>query len=142
LLPIRNKKMIKSSKINIALLILCAFVFRLLFVNISNISSLNTQHTNSIVKHHFSIKMKRRKHIEASQDNTKNRDYSITTEVYEEDSDDDDNEIKSNAFVLVESLSPLASSQTENKLSNFTSLSKHFSYSSSPRYLTFQAFRI
>ncbi|HXB39357.1 MAG TPA: hypothetical protein VNZ49_02375 [Bacteroidia bacterium] len=58
--------MCKNLKINIALLLCTMFVFRVLFVNISLLSSSDTPQTKSLLAKHFRTIQKRRRHIQAN----------------------------------------------------------------------------
>jgi hypothetical protein len=75
-------------KINTAIFIFLAFIFRLLFVNIGLLSSLSSPQTNKLLSSHFAASQKRRRAPEvASQSSPK--DYTIV-EVCEEGSDNEE----------------------------------------------------
>ena len=126
--------MLKSIKINTAILIFSAFIFRLLFVNIGIISSLNTEKNNSFIKAYFSTIMKRSRHFEVL-NNSINYEYSAV-EICEEDSNDE-NQFKSNPFFY-----SIVANKTKNKLKKSYLSNKYFSYTSSYRYLIFHVFRV
>jgi hypothetical protein len=130
--------MSKSFKVNTAILICTAFVFKLLFVNIGVISSLNTKQNTRFVKAHISALKKRRRHSEPL-NNSGNCEYSVV-EIYEEDPNND--EFKSNPFFLIQVLYSLAARKAENNLTKLTLSSKYFSDIPLHRYLTFHVFRI
>lgn len=131
--------MVGRIKINTAILICLAFVLRLLFVNIGLISSLDTKHNNSIIKTHFSSTIKKRRHIQSS-NNLVNAGYSAV-EICEEDSDEVSQQ-KSNPFLLLQFLFSFFSSKIYDQVERVTQFYNYLSYKSSHRYLAFQVFRI
>jgi uncharacterized protein YqkB len=131
--------MLKPLKINTAIIICIAFIFRLLFVNIGLISSLETQQNNRIIKAHFSSTIKKRRHIQSS-NNIVNSGYS-TVEICEEDSDEV-SQIKSNPFLLLQFLFSFFSSKINDQVEKINQFYNYLSYKSSHRYLAFQVFRI
>ncbi len=126
--------MIKTVKINTALLLCTAFIIRILFVNIGIISSLNTQENNVIIKAHYSTIMKRRKLFDAL-NNSKNCDYS-TIEICEEDFDDH-NEFKPSLFFVKQFLYSMVAIKKESNLQK-TLFYKYFLYTSPSRFLVFR----
>jgi len=131
--------MLRGLKINTALVICAAFFFRLLFVNIGIVSSLNTHQNKGVVKAHFSSLMKKRRTVEAP-NSSGNYEYSAI-EICEEGADEN-NFSKSNPFLFTQVLySPVAGkiSNTLQKVKIFQGL---FSYSPLPRYLKLEVFRI
>jgi hypothetical protein len=94
--------MIKSFKISTALMVCTVFLFRLLFVNIGILSSLNNRQNNNVVKKHFSFVMKRRKSVD-DMNNSAQGQYA-EVEICEEDLNDEDNFSKTNNFILISAL--------------------------------------
>lgn len=131
--------MLRNFKINSAVLICMAFVFRLLFVNIGVVSSLNTRQFNSHAKHHFSTLAKKGRSLEAS-DNSGTRDY-LAIEICEEDSDEE-NEIKSDPSSLLQVLYCGVVSKINDGLKKITATHHSLSYTATHRYLAFKVFRI
>jgi hypothetical protein len=125
--------MFRSLKVNTAILICSAFIFRLLFANICIVSSSNAQH-NKGQKSHYSTLMKRRNH---PSDHSKNFGTSVV-EICEEDSDEH-NQFKANPFFLVQVLYSLAAKGIENHLKLF---SRSFPRTLSNQYLVLQVIRI
>lgn len=85
-------------KINTALVICLAFVFRLLFLNISVIPSLNTQRNSNFINEHFSTLMKRRKSVDILSNSNTRENSAI--EICEENSGGEDDLSKTNPFIL------------------------------------------
>ena len=132
--------MFKAIKINTAVLICTAFIFRLLFVNIGLISTLNNNQHNGNIKRHFaSIIKKRRKQFDPIT-SCKNFGYS-TVEALEEDSNDEEL-FKSNFLPLLFLFYSKIENEINAILKKITSFNKHFSYSSSYRYVEYRVFRI
>jgi|SRR5579872_7317510 hypothetical protein len=131
--------MIKNLKISIALLLCTGFFFRILFVNIGVVSSLNTQQNNCVIKSHFSTVMKRSKHFEVLNNNFTKCEDSLP-EICEENPDDDEQD-RSNPFFLIQVLYSHAAGEIKNDLQKI-SLGRHNPYASSNRCLIFQTFRI
>jgi hypothetical protein len=132
--------MLRGLKINTAALICVAFIFRLLFVNIGLVSSLNTSQNNSTIKRLFSTVIKKRRKQFDPITSSKNTGYS-TVEILEEDSNDEEL-FKLNPFPLLF----IFYSQIENKikdtLKKITPFNKHFSFNSSNRHVEYRVFRI
>ena len=127
-------------KINTAVLICTAFVFRLLFVNIGLVSSLNTSQNNSTIKRHFSSVIKKRR----NQVDPVNNPISFgcsSAEILEESSDDDD-QFKLSAFNLLIVFNSKVEIKIQDVLKKITSFNKRFSFRSSERYIEYQVFRI
>lgn len=122
-------------KINTALLICFAFIFRLLFINIGVTSSLNTKQTNLSAKKQVLSNT----HFEPL-NSSSDLMYS-TLDMLEEDSSDE-NQFKLNPFVLVYVLYFNEKAKIENTFKNFTSSNWHFAYNASYRYLEYRVFRI
>lgn len=132
--------MFRRLKINTAVLICTAFVFRLLFVNIGLVSSLNTSHNNSTIKHHFSsIIKKRRKQFDPTT-SSKTIGFSVV-EITEEDSNDEE-QFKLNPFTLFCVFYSKVESKITNVLKNITHFNQHFAFNSSHRYIEYRVFRI
>lgn len=126
-------------KINIALFICTAFIFKLLFVNISFISSSNISQNNTSVKEYFSTIVKKTTSAEIA-NNTKTSEYPVL-EICEENSDDDD-QFKSNPFFAIQLFYSLIIHKTKDSLEKITPFYNHLSYTSSHRYLAFRVFRL
>lgn len=94
--------MLGSLKIKTALLICTAFAFRLLFVNIGIISSLNTHLNSTFINTHFSTIMKRRRNVDPL-NNSGVREYS-QIEICEENSNSKDNLFKTKLFFLLKTI--------------------------------------
>ncbi len=87
-------------KINTALLICTAFVFRLLFVNIGLLPSSNNSQVNHEVTKHFStIQKKRKRHTESTVQSTV-IDYS-SEEFFEEGSGNKEEQVKKESPVIL-----------------------------------------
>ncbi len=118
-----------------SLLICLTFILRLLFVNIGLISSLNTKQNNSNIRSHFSSIMKRRKGPDIIK-GTENRQCT-TTEICEENSNDEDNISKHPPLVLLRTLYSFILNKTSLSRTNaflesvnfHLSLRKHLSLS-------------
>lgn len=128
--------MIRNLKISTALLLFAIFVFRMLFLNIGLFSSLQSQKDSTSKKTYFSNTMKKRMTFGAQND-SKNAGYS-EIEICDEDGDDD-HLFKITPFIILQSFYSLGANNTKNKLTPFH---RSFSFSASPRYLTFRVFRI
>jgi hypothetical protein len=132
--------MLGRLKINTAVLICSAFIFRLLFVNIGLVSSLNTRQNNSTIKHLFSTVIKKRRKQFDPITNTKNSGYS-TVEILEEDSNDEEL-FKLNSFPLLFIFYSKIENKIKDTLKKITPFNKHFSFNSSNRHVEYQVFRI
>ena len=130
--------MVQNLKINIALLLCMGFVFRILFVNIGVISSLNTLQNNSVIKSHFSTVMKRSKHFDVLSNSIKFEDSLL--EICEENPNAN-KQLKSNLFFLIQILYSLVTDEIKSKFQK-TTFDKKISFTPSSRYLIFQTFRI
>ena len=86
-------------KIHTALIIAVAFIFRLLFVNISSITSIGNANTKQLISTHFSSKLKKRKRSNEVIVSTIAEKASVV-EVFEEDRDQEELESKINHPVL------------------------------------------
>lgn len=131
--------MLGGLKIKTALIICSAFIFRILFVNIGIISSLNTIQNAGIIKSHFSSIIKKRKQVDAKNSNG-NSAY-VVAEICEEDSNEE-KEIKSNPLLLIQILYSFIASKIETSLKNTLPLSDHFAFFSSKKHLVLQVIRI
>ncbi len=123
-------------KINIALFICFAFIFRLLFVNIGVTSSLNVKQNqnNAFVKKQVSSTT----NFEPL-NNSSDLMYS-SLDMLEEDSSDE-NQFKLSAFVL-SYVFYFNEHKIENVFKKLTSFNRYFSYNASYRYLEYRVFRI
>ena len=127
-------------KINIAVLICTAFVFRLLFVNIGLVSGLNTNQNKSTVKRHFStVIKKRRKQFDPVTTNNCNGYSSV--EFLEEDTDNEEL-FRLNAFPLLFLFHSKIELKIKDVLKRITPFNKHFAFNSSNRHLEYRVFRI
>lgn len=131
--------MFRMLKINTTLLICSAFIFRILFVNIGLVSSLNTQQNSNSVKKYFSTILKKRKNFDSVY-NSIGFGYS-SAEILEECSDDDE-QFKLSPFNLLIIFNSKVENKIKNVLKKITSFNKRFSFSSSERYIEYQVFRI
>lgn len=131
--------MLKALKINIAAFICLAFIFRLLFINIGIVSSLNTHQNKASVKHHFSSATKSRRYVDSAS-NPISMGYSSVA-IVEEDFDDDE-QFKLNSLSLPHVFYSNIETKIECTLKKITSFNKYFSFNSSHRYLEYQVFRI
>lgn len=132
--------MLPSTKINTAVIICAAFIFRLLFVNIGLVSSLNTSQNNSTIKRHFSTVIKKRRKNFDPITNSKNFGYSVV-EILEEDSNDEE-QFKLNPFLILFIFYSKIESKIQNVLKKITPFNKHFSFNSSNRHVEYRVFRI
>lgn len=124
-------------KINTALIICLAFIFRLLFVNLPLLPNVNgASHKGG--KHSSVMKKRRRSPEIAVRSNTK--DYAVI-EVCEENQDNEENEIKTNTPVLLSFLYSLFSNFNLNPGSDnaFDSIKCHLY---PKRYLAFSILRV
>jgi hypothetical protein len=130
--------MLTGIKINISIIICFTFIFRLLFVNISFVSNINSQvvRTN---KSSFSSALKRNRHSE-SFNNFKSEEIQVL-EICEDDSNDDD-KFKSKIFLLTRAFYLLVTNKTIDEAQEIISTDKLLSNTLSHRYIAFQVFRI
>jgi hypothetical protein len=127
-------------KINIAVLICTAFIFRLLFVNIGLVSSLNNRHNNSTINRHFStIIKKRRKQFEPVATDKSNGYSSV--EILEEDKDNKEL-FRLNSFPLLFLFYSKIEFKIQDILKKITPFNKRFAFNSSHRRLEYRVFRI
>lgn len=130
--------MLRNLKINTAILICSAFIFRILFLNIGFISSSDTQNNKNLLKSHFSSIMKRKMQIE-SDENSKNCIFS-SIEICEEEANNNF-QLKLNILSFI----PFLNSYTGTVQStdfNFLPFRQSSPHHSSEKYLIFQVFRI
>ena len=133
--------MMKNVKINTALLVGLAFIFRIVFFNIFVVPSSNTHthETSGLIKSHFSTAMKRRVNFEVA-DNAENSEYSFA-ELLEDEGLKAHNQFESNPFFLVHFLYSLIANEITIKLKDIVPFYNYLSYASSHRYLALQVFR-
>jgi hypothetical protein len=105
----------RGLKINTSIVICATFVFRLLFVNIGLISSLNSHQNNATIKSHFSSVLKRRKIDTIDVSSSKEKS---VIEICEEDLDDDDDQTKTNPFFFIQFLYSFLADKTVSLKSN------------------------
>jgi hypothetical protein len=86
-------------KIYTAIVICTVFVFRLLFVNMGIISSLNAQQNSILAKSHFSTILKRSKHSDISNNSTKNEN--SFPEICERNPSGEEDSVKENSPAIL-----------------------------------------
>jgi hypothetical protein len=131
--------MLTSLKINSALFICSAFIFRLLFVNVGAISSLNTKHTGKPAKSQVTNTLKRRKPCEAS-GKTENGGRPML-EICESDSDDND-KFKVKPSLLITLFYFFVTNKVSYSIQKIIPSGEFLSDALPQRYLLFQVFRI
>ncbi len=131
--------MLGNLKINTALFICSAFIFKFLFLNIGAVSSMTTHQTKQLAKTRFSATAKRNRGSEVA-DHSTACNYS-TLEFCEESSKDDDH-FKLNIFLPLLVLYVLVTGKLSGSLQKIIPSPQHFAYTSSHRYLTLRTFRI
>lgn len=124
-------------KINTALLICLAFIFRLIFVSAGNISSLHSQNSNSNKKQ-FSFAFKKRRNIDPF-DNSATPKYSAV-EISEEDSDDEAQHKLATPLLI--QFNALVIGNAKCQIRAISPFNKHYTYNSAQRHLEFRVFRI
>jgi hypothetical protein len=125
--------MTRHLKINTALFICTAFVFRIVFFNVFVISSSNFQNANRLVKTHFATAMKRRVNIDFS-----NAESYSDAELGEEKKE---SKFESNPFFLLQAVYSLITREMKSKLRGLTLFCNYLSTISSHRYLVLQVLR-
>lgn len=128
--------MLRRLNINTALLICFAFVFRLLFVNISSLVAQSSHPQKSAVKSYTSIVIKRAKHFDVA--TTVLCAQYNSTEFCEEE--DDDEKIKNPR--LVKYIDWLIIHPVKNIFKSIFGVYQSYCYCQSHRYLRLQVFRI
>lgn len=127
-------------KINTAVLICTAFVFRLLFVNIGLVSSLNTNQNNSTIKRHFfTVIKKRRKQFDPVITCKSNGCSAV--EILEEETDNEEL-FRLNTFPLLFIFYSKIELKIKDVLKRINPFNKRFAFNSSRRHLEYQVFRI
>lgn len=132
--------MLGRIKINTAVLICTAFIFRLLFTNIGFAASLNTNQNSNTVKRHFSTVIKKRRKQFDPITTSKTTGYSAV-EIIEEDSNDEEI-FKLNAFPLLSLFYSEIECKIKDTLKKINPFNKHFSFNSSNRHIEYRVFRI
>lgn len=132
--------MLRILNINTAFLICTAFVFRLLFVNLGLVSSLNTNQNNSTIKRHFSTVIKKRRKQFDPVTTCKSNGCSAV-EILEEDTDDEDF-FRLNTFPLLFIFYSKIELKIKDILKRITPFNKRFAFNPSSRHLEYQVFRI
>lgn len=127
-------------KINTALIICLAFVFRLLFVNIGLISSFNTNQNKSTIKRHFSTVIKKRRKQFDPVTTCNSNGYS-SVEILEEGNDNEEL-FRLNAFPLLFLFYSKIELKIKDVLKRITPFNKRFAFNSSNRHLEYRVFRI
>lgn len=130
--------MLGALKINTALFICAAFIFKFLFLNIGAASSITHQATHP-VKNRHSATAKRNKGSEVG-NHSGSCSYS-TLEICEKDPKEDDHFIL-NIFLPLLVLYSLVAGKLSDSLQKIIPSPQHFAYASSHRYLAFRTFRI
>lgn len=133
--PEKETPMLRRLKINTAMLICFAFVFRLLTINIGILTSSDGLQKNHSVKNHFTNVLKRRN---IPSGGTGNSDTPVV-EICEEDADSEDL-FKTNPQSLMQVLYFIFDKSVNSGHKIFSKFSKDFSLSH--RYLMYQVFRI
>jgi hypothetical protein len=128
-----------KGKINTAILICSVFIFRILFIYACLLLSLTAHRDSSFTKKQSSAILKHRNSFEALNDFGKSK-YSVV-EIYEETTDNED-EVKLNPFFFLHLMYSLVASGMDYQPKRVAAFERHFSYSSSYRYLAFQSIRI
>ncbi|WP_317898100.1 hypothetical protein [Aurantibacillus circumpalustris] len=131
--------MLTNLKINSAIVICVAFIFRVLFVNIGIISSLSAQQNKGAIKSHFSSTMKRRKIVETTANPITAENSPM--ELCEGESNEE-NQLKSTPLVLIQILYSFFSNNLKTGLEKTYSFFAYSTFSSSPRFIAFQVFRV
>jgi hypothetical protein len=129
--------MFKGLKINIAIIICVAFLFRLFSLSLSSASSPNE--SNIPESTYLTYVIKKGTSFVESEKNSK----PIFTEIiFSEEDPDDENEHKSFTPILLESFCSLTVRSIESHVKAITPINKHFASNSSQRHLEFGVFRI
>lgn len=131
--------MLGNLKINTALFICSAFIFKFLFLNIGAVSSITTHQATQLAKTRFSATTKRNRGAEVA-DHSATCNYS-TLEICEETPKDDDH-FKLNIFLPLLVLYVLVAGKLSGSLQKIIPSPQHFAYTSSHRYLALRTFRI
>ena len=131
--------MFGNLKINTALFICSAFIFKFLFINVGIVSSSTSHHASHLVKNRFSVTAKRNRGSEVA-DHSAASSYSAL-EFCEENSKDDDH-FKLNIFLPLLVLYALVAGRRSGSLQKVIPSPQHFAYTSSHRYLALRTFRI
>ena len=127
-------------KINIAIIIFLAFIFRLTFMNVYLLTTLETSPANKVIVSHFSNSLKKRKWNTESVIQSNFAIYS-TVEVCEENPDNEEDLIKTNSISILSFLYSLLKIIETSPISN--SLFGTIKYDSYPKkYLTLSTLRI
>lgn len=132
--------MLGRIKINTAFVICSAFIFRLLFINIGFISSFIPNTGSKAVKNQYLADIKKRRKQFDPISNSKTFGYSAV-EILEEDSNDEE-QFKLNPFPTLFIFHSTIENKINNLLKTITPFNKHFSFSSSNRYVEYQVFLI
>lgn len=129
--------MLKGLKINIAIIVCVAFLFRLFSLSLSFVSSSNESNTLASA-YLTSVSKKGIVHVAP----LKNSKSIYTDVVISEEDPDDENEHKSFTPILLESFCGLTVCSIGNHVKAITPSNKHFACNSSQRRLEFGVFRI
>lgn len=128
--------MYKGLKINIAIIVCVAFLFRLFSLSLSFVSSLNEQESNTVA----STSVIKKGIVNVAP--LKNSKSIYTDVVISEEDPDDENEHKSFTPILLESFCGLIVCSIGSHFKAITPSNKHFACNSSQRRLEFGVFRI
>jgi len=128
-----------SFKINTALVISIAFMFRLLFINVSIISSLAHQKTSNFKSTQPSEVIKNGVNLKAVNNST-GAECSFM-EICEEEGDSD-SQLKANPFHFIQVLYSTVAGELENNFQKKLIFNNSLYHISSDRYLKLQVFRI
>lgn|GEM_PF-969284 len=104
-------------KTNTALFISLTFVFRILFVNVYAVTPVKTSHSNKLTASHYTKLLKKRRRITETDTKSTKEIYSAV-EVCEENSDNEEEQIKASSSVLLSFLYSLFSKTLNSSESN------------------------
>lgn len=130
--------MLGTLKINTALFICSAFIFKFLFINVGSLHSDSFQ--NPGLPKSSSVRAADKQTVFDAPDNSKNNQFS-GYDICEESSNDDEH-FKLNIFLPMLVLYVLVSGKPLELVQKIIPSPTHFSYTSSQRYLLLQTFRI
>lgn len=130
--------MLKLFKINTAILICMAFIFRILFVNLGLMANMNTNH-HGVIKGHFASVIKKRKLTEYTNQSSKET-YSIA-EICEENLDEDE-QLRLNPLDLIKTIISFFTVKFASNIQKFPPSFDLLSFNSTDRYLKLQVIRI
>lgn len=130
--------MLRKLKINTALIICVAFLFRLFTLSAGFISSLDDQQNTHLKGYYAFITKKEITHIEP----VTNSQTSYSDLEFSEEDSDDENEFKLHTSFILELFSAPIQHSVIKQIAVITPSNKHYLCSSSQRHLEFGVFRI